>query len=92
MKRIRKYLIHRLGGVTEEENDLSIKCAIRLTRFGSIQAVLSFMKKRYGLPADEWCKTVYGYACEVHDQAEKELSELSKTNWNLETEVSDERN
>ena len=92
MNKIRKYLIHLLGGVTEKENDCSIKYAIRLTRFGSIQAVLSFMKKRYGLPADEWCKTVYGYACEVHDQAEKELAEFSKTNYDLETEASDERN
>lgn len=31
MNKIRKYLIHLLGGVTEEESDLAIKYAIRRT-------------------------------------------------------------
>ena len=80
MNKIRKYLIHLLGGVTEKENDCSIKYAIRLTGLESIQAVLSFMKHRYGMPADEWCKAVYGYAYEVRDRAEKELAAFLKAN------------
>ena len=80
MNKIRKYLIHLLGGVTDEELTWSIRHSIRLTGLESIQAVLSFMKHRYVMPADEWCKAVYGYAYEVHDRAEKELAEFLKTN------------
>ena len=80
MNKIRKYLIHLLGGVTDEELTREIRYSIRSTGLGSIQAVLSFMKHRYGMPADEWCKAVYGYAYEVHDRAEKELAAFLKTN------------
>lgn len=80
MNKIRKYLIHLLGGVTDEELNLYTRYTIRLIGFRSIDAVLCFMKNRYGMPADEWCKTVYGYSCEVHDRAKKELQAFLKAN------------
>ena len=92
MNKIRKYLIHLLGGVTKEESHEDVIYYSKTARADAIQQFKRKMTSCYGLPADEWCKTVYGYACEVHDQAEKELAEFSKTNYDLETEASDERN
>ncbi len=74
MKRIRKYLIHLLGGVTEEENDWSIKCAIRETWASASKRALLYMKTCDGLQTDEWCKKVYDHALKIHERAEKELA------------------
>lgn len=56
MNKIRKYLIHLLGGVTEEELNCSIKYAVRRTGASAADAILLFMKNCNGLHADEWCK------------------------------------
>ena len=80
MNKIRKYLIHLLGGVTEEELNQNTRYTTWLIGFRAFQKVLRFMKYRYGMPADEWCKTVYGYVYEVHDVAEKELEAFLKAN------------
>ena len=74
MNKIRKYLIHLLGGVTEEENDLSIKYAIRKTGAAAADAMLLYMKNCNGLHPDEWCKKVYDYTLKTRDRAEKELA------------------
>lgn len=76
MNKIRKYLIHMLGGVTEEENNWSIKYAIRRTGAGAADAMLLFVKNCHGLHSDEWCKKVYGYTCKIHERAAKDLEEF----------------
>ena len=80
MNKIRKYLIHLLGGVTKEELSRSTGYAVWSTGFHALHKVLRFMKYRYGMPADEWCKTVYGYVYEIHEIAEKELEAFLKAN------------
>ena len=74
MNKIRKYLIHLLGGVMEEEYDLAIKYAIVKTGASASKCVLLYMKNCYSLRPDEWCKKVYDYAHKTHEQAEKELA------------------
>ena len=74
MKRIRKYLIHLLGGVTEEESNREIKYAIRRTGAAAADAMLLYMKNCNGLHPDEWCKKVYDYTLKTRDRAEKELA------------------
>ena len=74
MNKIRKYLIHLLGGVTEEESDLAIKYAIGKTGASASKCVLLYMKNCYGLRPDEWCKKVYDYVHKTHERAEKELA------------------
>ena len=74
MNKIRKYLIHLLGGVTEEELDWSIKYAVRRTGAYAADAMLLYMKTCYGLKSDEWCKKVYDYVHKTHERAEKELA------------------
>ena len=74
MNKIRKYLIHLLGGVTDEEVQFGIQYAIRRTGLSASKCVLIFMRTCYGLQSDEWCKEVYGYALKTHERAEKELA------------------
>ena len=78
MNKIRKYLIHLLGGVTEEELDWSIKYAVRRTGASAADAMLLYMKACYGLEPDEWCKKVYGNTCKIHERAAKKLEEFLK--------------
>ena len=73
MNKIRKHLIHLLGGVTEEELNWSIKYAVRRTGASAADAILIFMKNCNGLHADEWCKKVYGNTCKIHERAAKNL-------------------
>ena len=74
MNKIRKYLIHLLGGVTDEEALLGIQHAIRTTGAGAVGAMLLYMKNCNGLQPDEWCKNVYDYTRKTHERAEKELA------------------
>ena len=76
MNKIRKYLIHLLGGMTEEELDWSIKYAVRMTGASAADAMLQYVKNCHGLHADEWCKKVYGNTCKIHERAAKELEEF----------------
>ena len=73
MNKIRKHLIHLLGGVTGEELNWSIKYAVRRTGASAADAILLFMKNCNGLHADEWCKKVYGNTCKIHERAAKNL-------------------
>ena len=79
MDKIRKYLIHLLGGVTEEELNWSIKYAVRRTGYAAADAMLLFMKNCNGMHADEWCKNVYGYTCEIYERAAKSLEEYAES-------------
>ena len=76
MNKIRKYLIHLLGGVTEEELNWSIKYAVRRTGYAAADAMLLYMKTCYGLKPDEWCKKVYDYTRETYERAAKNLEEF----------------
>ena len=76
MNKIRKYLIHLLGGVTEEELNWSIKYAVRRTGYAAADAMLLFMKNCNGMHPDEWCKKVYGNTCKIHERAAKNLEEF----------------
>lgn len=76
MNKIRKYLIHVLGGVTEEELNWSIKYAVRRTGYAAADAMLLFMKNCNGMHADEWCKKVYDNTCKIHERAAKKLEEF----------------
>ena len=91
MNKIRKYLIHLLGGVTEEEVHFGIQYAIRRTRFSASKCVLIYMRTCYGLQPDEWCKKVYGCALKTHERAEKELARFVDAHPNEEMEVNDGR-
>ena len=79
MKRIRKCLIHLLGGVTNEELTYSIRYSISKTGAAAADAMLLFMKNCHGLKSDEWCKKVYEHTCKIHERAMKELEKYAKS-------------
>ena len=54
MNKIRKYLIHLLGGVTEEYCDRKIDYFTSVERVNAINSVLLMMQRCYGMPNDEW--------------------------------------
>ena len=92
MNKIRKCLIHLLGGVTNEELTYSIRYSIRKRGAAAADAMLLYMKNCNGLQPDEWCKKVYDYALKTHERAEKELARFLDIHPNEEMEVNDERN
>ena len=78
MKRIRKYLIHLLGGVTGEYCDRKIDYFTNVERVNAINSVLFIMERCYGMPNDEWIKTVYDYTYARREAAVKYLEELKQ--------------
>lgn len=82
MNKIRKYLIHLLGGVTEEYCDRKIDYFTSVERVNAINSVLLMMERCYGLKPDEWCKKVYGNTCKIHERAAKKLEEYVNSSKN----------
>lgn len=62
-KKIKTWLIHRLGGVTESEKRKSNKKIFRLGMNGACIDIRDYADSLYGKPADEWCKKMYEYIC-----------------------------
>lgn len=79
MNKIRKYLIHLLGGVTREESDNGILYHEQLGRVDAIQHLKWTMEGCYGQPAEEWCKNIYEYTCERYEQAFKNFNEYAES-------------
>ena len=80
MNKIRKYLIHLLGGVTEEYCDRKSYYFACVERVNAINSVLLMMEHCYGIPNDEWIKTVYDYTYARREAAVKYLEELRRKN------------
>ena len=78
MNKIRKYLIHLLGGVTEEYCDRKIDYFTSVERVNVINSVLLMMERCYGMPNDEWIKTAYEYTYARREAAVKNLEELKQ--------------
>lgn len=77
MKRIRKYLIHLLGGVTKEESYEEVVYYSKTARADSILQFKRKMTSCYGQPAEEWCKNVYEFTCEYCERAMKDLEKYA---------------
>lgn len=80
MNKIRKYLIHLLGGVTEGYCERKIDYLVRVERIVAINSVLLMMERCYGMPNDEWIKTVYDYTYARKEAEMKKLEELRRKN------------
>ena len=56
LNNLRTWLIHKLGGLTVEEN-------LNSCEIGKLQAYINLLdyakNTLYGLPSDEWCKLMY---------------------------------
>lgn len=63
-KKIKTWLIHRLGGVTVSEKRKNNKKIFRLGMQGACIDIRDYADSLYGKPADEWCKLMYECICE----------------------------
>ena len=79
MNTIRKYLIHLLGGATREEFQQDVCYYSKAERANVIQQLKWKMEDCYGQPAEEWCKNMYEYICERHEQALKNLEDYTES-------------
>ena len=69
MKKIKTWLIHLLGGVTEEEEELR-GIDLNSAYFGAhmtLTIIKEYADRLNGTPADEWCKLMYKQICRQLD-------------------------
>ena len=79
MNRIRKCLIHLLGGVTGEELQQDVAYHFKSARVDEIQQLKWRMEGCYGQPAEEWCKNIYEYTCKRCEAAFKNFNEYAES-------------
>lgn len=79
MNKIRKYLIHLLGGVTGEEHQQEVSYHFKAARAHAILHLKRTMDGCYGQPAEEWCKNIYEYTCNRCEQALKNLKDYEES-------------
>ena len=79
MNEIRKYLIHLLGGVTRDELQQEVYYYSKAERADVTQQLKWKMEGCYGQSAEEWCKNMYEYICERHEQALKNLAKYAES-------------
>lgn len=68
MNKIKDYLIHLLGGKTQQEYN-----KIRSTRFdegvaATCASFYTYARNSYGKPADKWCVDMYAYISSMFTQ------------------------
>lgn len=61
MKKIKRQLIHWLGGLTKEETKDIVKTTFKASNDIAFRHILNKMEECNGMPAEEWCKTMYEF-------------------------------
>ena len=79
MDKIRKYLIHLLGGVTGDELQQEVYYYSKAERANVTQQLKWKMEDCYGQSAEEGGKNMYEYICERHEQALKNLEKYAES-------------
>ena len=79
MKKIRKYLIHLLGGMTGEEHQQEVFYYLKAASADELRQIKWTMDGCYGQPAEEWCKNIYEYTCERCEAAFKNFNEYAES-------------
>ena len=79
MKKIRKYLIHLLGGVTGEEHQQEVSYYFKAAKADELRQIKWKMDGCYGQPAEEWCKNIYEYTCKRCEVAFKKFNEYAES-------------
>ena len=79
-KQIDKAQVHLINARlrSDEEGEYTVKASW----ICATESVLLYMKTCYGMPADEWCKSVYEYTCEQHEKMQKDLEEYVNSSKN----------
>lgn len=66
-KKIKTWLIHRLGGVTVSEMRQSNFNSACLGSYKALAIIKEYADSLNGKPADEWCELVYKQICRQLD-------------------------
>ena len=78
MNKIRKYLIHLLGGVTGEEHQQEVSYYFKAAIADELRQIKWKMEGCYGQPAEEWCKNIYEYTCKRCEEASRNSTSMRK--------------
>ena len=79
MNKIRKYLIHLLGGMTGEEHQQEVSYYLKAAIADELRQIKWKMDGCYGQPAEEWCKNIYEYTCKRCEAAFKKFNEYAES-------------
>lgn len=76
MNKIRRYIIHLLGGVDGAELKAIRTYESVMATYLAYGIVKLSMEKVNGLAADDWCKQMYNYVCGEVEKMEAKLYEI----------------
>ena len=77
MNKIRKYLIHLLGGVTGDELQQEVSYYIKAAIADELRQIKWKMDGCYGQTSEEWCKNIYEYTCKRYEAIFKDFKEYA---------------
>ena len=77
MNKIRKYLIHLLGGVTRDELQQDVSYYIKAAIADELRQIKWKMDGCYGQTSEEWCKNIYEYTCKRYEAVFKDFKEYA---------------
>lgn len=71
MRKIKRFIIHALGGVTESELLMREMIAAQCWELRRVRIIKDYLELMNGAPADDWCRQAYAYI----ERIERELCE-----------------
>lgn len=78
LRNLRTWLIHKLGGVTEEERIVVFYKSFQKGKIASDTDIITHSKSLYGIKAEEWCKKMYEYIEAHHCKDVYDLHKLDE--------------
>ena len=63
MNKMKRLIIHLLGGYTEEDFDEIVDKNYEIGKKVASREIKTYLDLINGTPADEWCKLAYMYVC-----------------------------
>lgn len=78
-KKIKKWLIHLLCGVTVAENRKRNNISFLIGMRGACIDIRDYADSLYGKPADEWSELMYEFICGLQERLTHEIDEERPT-------------
>lgn len=68
MKKFKTWIIHLLGGVTEDQIYQSNINSAYVGAYQALDIIKKYADSLNGKPADEWCELVYKFICGLQER------------------------
>lgn len=78
--KLKQFLIHLLGGLTIEESQDSDTNSFVIGQWLALHEAKTFAESLNGIPADDWCKTVYNHLCARIEEVEQQSAAIAASN------------